>query len=325
MRVSIFSCYIVKETGFFCEFLLNILPGVVMPFKNQFFYVAGIAFLALAKTKSFLKGYSSPKPFDVSEIDRCVEYDIHVVNHWLKYLRKYTDATVDINGKNILELGPGSDLGVGLYLLALGAAQYNALDVNYLIKQTPMSFYEKLFEKMESLGISRETIEKQKEELEKFNLNNPDRLNYVVRDDFDLLSAFGEASIDIVFSQAAFEHFDDVEETISKLSKVCKKGAILVAEVDLKTHSRWIRDKDPNNIYRYPRWLYNLFRFRGIPNRVRPFQYKNILEKHGWKNVQIFPLETIDKEIAYCGLHRDFLDEINQMEYLSIMLCAKKA
>lgn len=40
--------------------------------RNSFFYVAGIGFLALAKAKNILKGYSSPKPFDISESERCI-------------------------------------------------------------------------------------------------------------------------------------------------------------------------------------------------------------------------------------------------------------
>ena len=37
----------------------------------------------------------------------------------------------------------------------------------------------------------------------------------MVRDDFDLVAAFGRSTIDMVFSQAAFEHFDDLEATIA--------------------------------------------------------------------------------------------------------------
>ena len=109
--------------------------------------------------------------------------------------------------------------------------------------------------------------------------------------DFNIVSAFGESTIDMVFSQAAFEHFDDIESTILQLNKVCKSGATFVAEINLKTHSRWIRDKDPNNIYRYPEWLYNMFRFRGIPNRVRPFQYREVLESYGWTDITITQLK----------------------------------
>ena len=55
-------------------------------------------------------------------------------------------------------------------------------------------------------------------------------------------------SIDFVFSQAAFEHFENIYQTFEQISVITKPGAIMIAVVDLKTHSRWIRDRDPNNI-----------------------------------------------------------------------------
>ena len=295
-----------------------------MSIRDIFFYITGISFLALAKAKNILQGYSSPKPFDISETARCIEYDIHVVEHWLLHLQKYTRSAYTLAGKNILELGPGSDIGIGIYLLSKGCSQYNACDVNDLMKFTPDSFYEELFRKIESITIQTD-IQSLKEELKKTKRGNLSKLNYVVRNDFDIISAFGKNTIDLVFSQAAFEHFDDIETTIAQLSAVCKPGAMLVAEIDLKTHSRWIRDKDPNNIYRYPNYLYKAFCFRGIPNRVRPFQYKEAFERFGWTNILITPLRKLDHDDScYLGMNATFSDKKNQMEYLSIMLCATR-
>jgi SAM-dependent methyltransferase len=292
--------------------------------RNIFLYIAGIAFLALAKAKHTLFGYTSPKPFDISETERCIEYDIRVVEQWLKYLQQYTHSNDFLAGKNALELGPGSDLGIGLYLLSRGCAAYNACDVNNLAVTVPEGFYNDFLKRIEGMS-HKPDISSLGTELEKIRNGSPSRLNYVVRSDFDLVSTFGLATIDLVFSQAAFEHFDDVNATISQLSAVCKPGAVLVVSVDLKTHSRWIRDKDPNNIYRYSASVYNAFRFRGIPNRVRPFQYKNLFEKNGWENVVIIPLLTLDDPDKCCtGLDKTFSGDESQMNYLSIMLCARK-
>ncbi|RKT47442.1 methyltransferase domain-containing protein [Thiocapsa rosea] len=296
-----------------------------MRMKHMFFYLAGIGFLALAKAKFLLKGYSSPKPFDFSESDRCIDYDIQIVEQWLTYLEGYTQGAYSLAGKNVLELGPGSDLGIGIYLLAKGCSQYNACDVNNLMSSTPNEFYEKLFLRLEAMNASAD-IAFLREQLNNANTEGHSRLNYVVRDDFDIASAFGESTVDLVFSHAAFEHFDDVKTTISILSTVCKPSAILVAEIDLKTHSRWIRKKDPNNIYRYPQWIYDRFRFRGIPNRLRPFQYKEIFEKLGWTNLTITPVGNLhNTEDCYSGMSKMFSDKKNQMEYLSIMVCATRA
>ncbi|HUN55807.1 MAG TPA: methyltransferase domain-containing protein [Smithella sp.] len=290
--------------------------------RHAAFYLAGILFLTLSKIKALLFGYVSPKPFDMSDYDKCFQYDIKVVNDWLDHLREYTRQNDFIMGKNVLELGPGSDLGVGIYLLSLGVLEYSACDVNDLAKKAPEGFYEKF---LEELGCLRRDlpIDFIRNELKKAKEGSHSKLNYIVRNDFDLVSAFGEAVMDIVFSQAAFEHFDDVEETVRQLSIVCKPGAVIVAEIDLKTHSRWIRDRDPNNIYRYSLNMYKLFRLRGIPNRMRPFQYQDTLHRHGWENIRIIPLIKKENNIEE-RLNGIFRHERNQMECLSIIICAQK-
>lgn len=153
-----------------------------------------------------------------------------------------------------------------------------------------------------------------------------DRLNYIVKDDFDL-SVFQAETIDIVFSQAAFEHFYDVEKTIAQLSKIVRQGTILITEIDLRTHTRWIRDLDPLNIYRYNDVIYDLLSFSGSPNRLRPYEYQNILEKHGWTKIRIIPLTVIEKHYLKKindHLTKRFREPVNQMDYLTIMLCATK-
>lgn len=296
-----------------------------MSLRDNFYYMIGIVFLALAKGRNILRGYSTPKPFDYSDVSRCVQYDINVVDHWLSHLRDYTPGADSLVGMNVLELGPGSDLGIGLYLLARGCARYNAIDVHDLMGFTPDRFYDQLFEQIGCLAPNVD-MDCLKEQLRKAKAETPSRLNYLVRDDFDIISALGESTVDLVFSQAAFEHFDDIEAVVAQLSAVCKSGAILIAEIDLKTHTRWIRDKDPNNIYRYSDWVYDLFRFRGIPNRVRPFQYKEVFQRYGWTNIAIVPLRKLnDPERNYAGLDKAFADENNQMDCLSIVFCARKS
>ena len=296
----------------------------VLFLQNSFFYVVGIAFLMLAKAKNFMKGYSSPKTFDITETDRCIEYDMRIVDAWLLHLQRYTNSPHSLAGKTVLELGPGSDLGVGIYLLSKGCGAYHACDVNELMRNTPDSFYHNLFEKLRGMH-SQADVDIWQRQWAEVKAGNPSRLNYAVSPDFDIVSAVGKETIDLVFSQAAFEHFDDMDAVVSKLSVVCKPHAILVVEIDLKTHSRWIRDQDPNNIYRYPTAVYDAFWFRGIPNRLRPFQYKEMLERHGWTDISILPVTKWKDHASACaGMQSTYADEKNQMDYLSIVVCARK-
>jgi len=297
-------------------------------FRNAFYFSSGVAFMILAKVKFLIKGYSSPKPFSISEYDKCVDYDIEVVSKWIAHLKKYLGQEGDkLQNKTVLELGPGSDLGIGLYLISKGVIQYIAVDVNNLVESVPLEFYDKLFNKIGRIDSQADTGLLH-EQLVKTQQGNNDRLNYICRDDFDIVKAVGLSKIDIIFSQAAFEHFDDVDETVRKLSEIARVGSVIVAEIDLKTHTRWIRDKDPNNIYRYPNWFYRLFSFRGIPNRIRPYQYRECFERHGWSNVTIEPLNVLTAEYleeTKNSLSDEFRGPGKQMNCLSVLLCATRS
>jgi SAM-dependent methyltransferase len=292
----------------------------MLQIRDAFYYAAGIAFLAMAKLKHTLRGYTSPKPFDSTETQRCIDYDQRVVDEWLQALAAYRDGDRSIAGRNVLELGPGSDLGVGLLLLAGGAARYNACDVNNLVARTPPAFYESFIEYLAS-RVSADKVAELRAELERQRSGAESLLNYVVTPDFNLVTGVGRGTIDLVFSQAAFEHFDDIDAVVAQLTEVCKPGAMIVAEIDLKTHSRWIRDKDPNNIYRYSDAVYRSFWFRGIPNRVRPHEYRNAFARHGWNDIRIHALAQTSADGKWS---RQFTDSINEMQYLSIVLCATR-
>jgi hypothetical protein len=297
---------------------------IVRKIQHLFFFGAGLVFLFLAKVKNLLRGYCTPKTF--SSYDKSVEYDIHVVDAWLRRLKEYTGTDDYISGREVLELGPGADLGAGIYLLCKGSSKYNAIDINNLLARVSDEFYRMLFDYLRGKDgkMDKESLSA---ELAHTKNGRGERLNYICRKDFDIGASFKEESIDLIFSQAAFECFDDVEKTVSQLSVVAKSGAVLISEIDLKTHSRWIRDIDPNNIYRYPEWMYRLFRYRGIPNRVRPCQYEKIFSKYGWGNIKIIAQGLIpesDFEKLCTGLNGRFKDGKNRMDILSMVICARK-
>lgn len=295
-------------------------------FGNAVFYLTGIVLLFLNKVKTRILGYRNPRPFAVSEFQRAVSYDADIVKHWLEILRSYSGNGSGVEGKVVLELGPGADLGVGLILLAHGAKKYNALDVNDLAKWCPAEYYEVLFRQIESNHGGAVDLRWLKGQLDVCAAGRSDRLNYVCDKGFDF-GRFKDESIDYVFSQAAFEHFDDMDKTIEQMTRVTRKGGILITEVDLKTHTRWIRDADPLNIYRYGNALYKLFKYPGLPNRLRPVDYRTMLSKYGWKDIKIFPLVILDEEYlvrVQKALSRKFWGANSDMGQLSVMICATR-
>jgi SAM-dependent methyltransferase len=259
--------------------------------------VIGVAFLALAKAKNILKGYDRARPFSTDEVERCIAYDIKVVEEWLEVMRDYLgpSAEVRLRGARILELGPGADLGVALYLLSKGAAQYCAIDAFPLALAAPPQIHHAILDRIEQIGSKRPRAELERALVGVGSSQDAEaRIRYVVRSDFKIAEAFAPNTFDIVFSQAAFEHFDDVESTIAQMSEVAKPGATLIAGIDMQTHSRWLREKDPLNIYRHGPIAYGIFRFRGMPNRVQTSEYQALLTKHGWTNVDMKVLGAVD-------------------------------
>lgn len=295
--------------------------------RNLWLFLAGLVFLALAKMKHVLRGYATPKSFDSSEKERSFDYDVQVVDKWLAVLRAQQPAGIaSITSRRVLELGPGADLGVGMVLRASGAAQYTAFDVNALDGKVADEFYVYFAQRLQQRipGIDTAAL---LEEVRKARVGQGSSLRYLVRGDFDLTGALAPGDIDVVFSNAAFEHFDDVGRTARHLFQVCAHGAVVVIGIDLQTHSRWIRDEDPNNIYRYPDWLYRLFHFRGIPNRLRSTEYVEHFRRAGWQDVTVLrdnEIPALDKRADVSGMSGRFSRDADEMRILSLTLIARK-
>lgn len=295
--------------------------------RNWFLQLAGVGFLALAWLKHSLRGYRTPRPFGLNDAERCIAHDWSVVEGWLEALRQYCGDENPFRGVDVLELGPGADLGVAGYLLALGAASYRAADANPLLADPPAGFYSPLLRRVAEIPRAPEPTAIAAE-LERAHANRGERIRWACDPDFNLETMLEPSSVDIVVSQAAFEHFDDVPRTLTQLARVARPGAVFVAEIDLMTHSRWIRERDPLNIYRYPDLLYRMFHFRGSPNRLRPRDYEAALRAAGWTDVRIQRECELSNE-AFEGIRRYLQprwrgDDVD-MRSLSIFVAARRA
>jgi hypothetical protein len=62
------------------------LKASIVSYQDKLYFTAGIFFLAMAKAKNIIKGYSTPKPFGKAEINRCIDYDIQVVEKGKTFL-----------------------------------------------------------------------------------------------------------------------------------------------------------------------------------------------------------------------------------------------
>lgn len=237
--------------------------------RNRAAKALGALLLLANKVRHDVRGYRTPRPFPVTELDRALEYGLRVADRWLAHLSDHRGEPLDVKGLRFLELGPGDDLVAGAALLSRGAAAYTAYDVHPLALRAPDALYERL-------GPGAE------------------------RPRFVCAPRLADAglepgSVDVVVSQAAFEHFESPGELLGEVGRLAAPGASLVALVDLQTHSRGLRDADPLNIYRYGDRFWRLTRFDGSPNRLRPDDWTALLRDTGWGRVESVPVKVLDE------------------------------
>ena len=272
-----------------------------------------------------LRGYTRPGTRPETDPVGAAEYDRRIVSAWLDSLAQYTGRESPVRGLDVLELGPGPDLGAGLFLLAEGAATYSAVDVNYLISRASEPLYEAVLSSIAS-SHGANSAARLGDELERFGRGGSEVISYRCLPGFDL-SRLGENTADLVVSQAAFEHFRDPVRTVAELAAIVRPGGIFLARVDLKTHTPLVRDLDPLSIYRLPGWLYEALQYPGCPNRLRPHQYVQALNNSGWTDIVVTPTKVVSEELllrTWPHLAAPFRRERAAMSYLSIQIMARR-
>lgn len=279
-------------------------------------YAAGIGMMVLAWAKHRINSYTTPTPFNAGDEDRSAAHAQVIVDEWTDFLAHYAGNAWA--GEDVLELGPGGTLGTGALIMKDGARSYQAVDAFPLAERIDLGFYDTLLNGMSQKDALLRAI----------GARDKPPFIYSVDARFRVDEAAGDRRFTRLVSCAAFEHFDDVADTIARMSRVALPGAVACIRVDFSTHSRWLRTRDPNNIYRYPDWLYWSLPFPGKPNRVRPDELICIFEAQGWNDIEFHPVRIAP--LDYCraangSLARPFRRPEARMEVLSGIIMATSA
>lgn len=284
------------------------------------FWVLGFFALCIIWLRAKFQSYSRPRTFKVSDFERCIDYDYEVFKRYEKYIDLYDCSDIQISGSNILELGPGADLGIGMLALSNDAEGYFAIDVNPLAANTPRELYDSLANRF---GLSKPFTDNF------CNAISPDKdanlsdsnINYVIDSTFSI-SQFKNNKINIILSNHAFEHFNDINMVINESYKTLISGGIFMADIDLQTHTRWLRESDPLNIYRFSKPIWEFFLIGGSPNRITVSEYKLALENAGFEDIKISPRVQLDSKSlmrVWTGLDESFRkDEIANLDFVII-------
>ncbi|RKZ13020.1 hypothetical protein DRQ53_13955 [bacterium] len=293
--------------------------------RNRFYHLAGLGLLALNSWRHRLRGYRTPRPWFSRDAGRILEYDRAVFDNWHRHIADYLEFDLELTGRHVVEIGPGSDLGTGLLWLASGAASYTGLDAHKLVGPKTRSLHEDIARLI--AGADAELLERLLDAVCRLHAGEDGPLRYRVLARFNL-AKLDLDGFDLVVSHSALEHVAKIDRTIEQLSERVTERAHIIAEIDLQTHTRWIRDHDPLNIYRYRRQTWRSFAFSGTPNRVRPDSYFDALEKQGWTDLRIYPQRVLPMEYVKKvepTLDQRFRGDPEHLAWLSIVVCASRA
>ncbi len=266
----------------------------VNPVNQKLLYYTGLAFMLMNKMRRTIKRYSNPRPFSSNDIERNIKYVLNVVDNWEKIAKIYTRKENPFLNASILELGPGPDLGTGFILLSLGAKSYRAIDMFPLALDTPAEFYEGLLDAIATKPLAKRAHKAYSEFSQK---GFADNFHYQ-QVQYPTLEQLPLSEFDIILSQAVWEHIVDPETALLNLIKSAKKAAIIINEVDLSSHTRFIRDIDPLNLLRFGNSTYDILSFPGTPNRLRGSDYLQLSNKIGLQNTHIVPIKIVNDEYA---------------------------
>jgi SAM-dependent methyltransferase len=158
-----------------------------------------------------------------------------------------------VEGKDILEIGPGQTLEVLEEALMAGASSCTAVDVAPYL-------------------TSEQAVDK--------------GINYRLYDGKRL--PFSSQQFDCIWSYTAFEHLRYPEITVTECFRLLRPGGCMVAHIDLGDHTYYGSHPTPPlrvfDCLRYPRWLWTLMKWNrsSYVNRLRKSEWKRLFEEAGF-------------------------------------------
>lgn len=236
-------------------------------------------------------------------------------------------GTLDLDGKVILELGPGYSLTMALLFLAMGARKV------YLIDRFKHLFWDK-----QDIAYHRKALNKIKEMDLPYVPSAMDALSFSEHSDNIALNhnkiefrsgdaasiPLGDSSIDIVFSNAVMEHVHNVRKAIDEIHRVTRNEGLGIHEIDLRDH---FFAQTPLRLLQYPDWLWNLMTwFRpGYTNRLRLADYIKLFESYGFEIGKYTVTRRHEGVLDHIELHPRFnIYPTLELEVLAFWVLLKK-
>lgn len=186
------------------------------------------------------------------------------------------DVAAYLDGKTLMEYGPGDLPGVAALMVARGAHKVYCVDRFPLVNLSPKNA-------RVLAGLIDGCHGAERDRLVGCLANPSDpaagftaqRIEYLVRPSG--LSGL-QSAVDMVFSRAVLEHVDDLDATFSDMVGALRSGAVAIHQVDLRSHG--LHKANPLDFLAWSPTLWNwMYSAKGMPNRWRIDKYRAVIEK----------------------------------------------
>ena len=187
-----------------------------------------------------------------------------VMAHWASLIVKdITASGKTLSGARLLEIGPGHSMGVAFGLLAAGAQEVYALDVQRYAELSNLDPYKAVISECQRIGLLPQQANILAENL-------VSRLHYELVND-DGRWPVEDRSIDVVYSYFSGEHLRRPGDVVHAIRRVLQPDGMCIFAIDLEDH-----------LHREDNWLQFLY--------YEPRLWKAMTSQRGcWTNRLLVP------------------------------------
>ncbi len=218
-------------------------------------------------------------------LEESINYISRVFDDYVRYAAL---GPREIEGKRILEIGPGDNFGVAVKFIAQGAQKVVCLDRYECEKdlQQQSRIYEAL---LRTLG------EKERHQaLEAVFLSgeryviNPQKVQYVFGKGIENIDSPEDLSsrrrFDLIVSRAVLQYVDDPVRAFAAMDRLLEKGGMMIHRIDLRDHGLFTRKgMDPMEFLTVPDFIWKrIHPHAGKINRHRIDSYRKKLTDLGY-------------------------------------------
>jgi SAM-dependent methyltransferase len=222
------------------------------------------------RTKRRLRSGNIESISGATHSNKTLQESLSYINQVFEDYLTYAHLSIDmLEGKRVLEIGPGDNLGVALKFLLAGASQVVCIDKFFSKRDGEQQ--RKIYRAMkEQLHAREHTIFDEVVDLERGDFFNPQKLYSIFGTGIEEAeTAFAPASFDLIVSRAVLEESYDLDTTFSVMARLLVPGGLMIHKIDLRDYGMFsLYRHHPLTFLTIPQCIYNLMtRDCAQPNR----------------------------------------------------------